>query len=613
MSDLTQRDRLLALTGILLALFLGALDQTIVATALPRIVADLQGVTRYAWVATAYLLASTAMVPIYGKLADGHSKKRIELVAVVLFLAGSFLCGLAGEFGSLPVIGDGMNQLIVFRGIQGLGGAGLFAMAFIVIADLFPPRERGKYQGFVGATFGVASVLGPIVGGFLTDHGGGILPGVAGWRWVFYVNVPFGALALWFIARRMPALPPRAPGNRMDVLGAALLLVALIPLVLGLQLDKQVHPWTAPETLGLFAVAAVGIGLFVWRALRSKNPVLDLRLFQNRVFSTSNAALFVLGGTFLSLVVFLPLFLVNVVGVSATRAGVSLIPLSLGVVAGSTLTGQLVSRFGHYKRFMLGGGAILIVGIALLTGMTAQTSAGTITLYMIVCGLGLGPALPLYPLAIQNAVTQDKVGQATSASQFFRQIGGAVSTAIAGTILAVSLVAAMPQQASAPSAEGGERMEAGPEAVEARIRARFDAAYADVTGALERGDDAAAAATAQRLPLSDSARTAFERALAAPAAERATTLRTLFDASARRAAAAMTEQVRAAFAHAIGRIYLFVLVLAVLGWLLTLLVPELPLRTTLDHGPRADDAVPPTYGNGATAAADEAAVPSRSA
>ncbi len=224
---LTQ-EKLFTLTGILLALFLGALDQTIVATALPRIVQDLQGLERFSWVATSYLVASTALVPIYGKLADMYSRKKIELAAIWIFLTGSVLCGLAGEFGSIPPIGDAMNQLILFRAIQGMGGAGLFAMAFIIIADLFPPAERGKYQGFVGATFGLASVLGPYMGGLLTDHGSNIIPGVAGWRWAFYVNVPFGALALWFIITKMPVLQPTGRRERLDYLSAALLIGGLI-------------------------------------------------------------------------------------------------------------------------------------------------------------------------------------------------------------------------------------------------------------------------------------------------------------------------------------------------------------------------------------------------
>ncbi|UOQ71332.1 MFS transporter [Hymenobacter cellulosilyticus] len=206
--NLTQRSKMLTLAGVLLALFLSSLDQTIVSTALPRIVADLHGFDRFAWVATAYLVASTALVPVYGKLADMYSRRNIEVTAILIFLTGSALCGLAGEFGTLPLLGDGMSQLIIFRALQGLGGAGLLAMAFIIIADLFSPAERGKYQGFVGATFGTASVLGPFLGGLLTDHGSGLLPGIAGWRLVFYVNLPLGLLALWFILSRMPRLKP---------------------------------------------------------------------------------------------------------------------------------------------------------------------------------------------------------------------------------------------------------------------------------------------------------------------------------------------------------------------------------------------------------------------
>ena len=452
---LSRRDRLAALAGILLALFLGALDQTIVSTALPRIVADLDGITRYAYVATAYLLASTAMVPIYGKLADIASRRLIELWAIGLFLCGSFLCGLAGEFGDLPLLGDGMNQLVAARALQGVGGAGLFAMAFIVIADLFPPRERGKYQGFVGATWGVASVLGPLVGGLLADHGDALVPGVEGWRWVFYVNLPFGALALWFVAKKMPPLRPAGRG-RVDVPAALLLLGGLVPLVLALQLDKRAHPWTAPETLGLLAAAAAALAAFVARTRRSADPILDLGLFRLRIFSASVTALFFYGAAFISLVVFLPLFLVNVVGVSATRAGVALIPLSMGVVFGSIVSGQLVSRFGRYRPFMVGGGLLLAAGMFLLSRMTTATTAGEVTLYMVVCGLGVGPSLPLFPLAVQNAVDLRLIGQATSAVQFFRQIGGAIGAAALGSVLAATLVAQLgPEALSALAAPEG--------------------------------------------------------------------------------------------------------------------------------------------------------------
>jgi len=241
--EIDRRNKIYTLVGILLALFLGALDQTIVATSLPRIVSDLHGLSRYAWVATAYLLASTVLVPIYGKLADTHSRKTIELWAVGIFLTGSFLCGAAGEFGTFPLLGDGMSQLIIFRAVQGIGGAGLFAMAFIIIADLFPPAERAKYQGIVGSVFGVASVAGPLIGGFLTDYATGWIPHVEGWRWVFYVNLPIGIVALWFIVSRMPRLEPKGERTGLNKLSALLLLLTLVPFVLALQLDRRSYPW----------------------------------------------------------------------------------------------------------------------------------------------------------------------------------------------------------------------------------------------------------------------------------------------------------------------------------------------------------------------------------
>jgi len=365
--ELTTRQKSFTLAGVLLALLLAALDQTIVATALPRIVQDLKGLDRYAWVATAYLLATTIMLPIYGKLADTVNRKTVELVAVALFLAGSFLCGLSGAVPLFSLLGDGMSQLIAFRAIQGLGGAGLFAMAFIVIADLYPPAQRGRYQGLVGAVFGLASVLGPLAGGFLTDFAGGLIPGIEGWHWVFYVNLPFGALALYFIAAWMPPLHPPLEKLPLNYPSMALLVGGFLPLVLALELDKARFPWGHPLTLGLFAASAVMLAGFVLTALRARNPVLELRLFRNRVYATAIPALFFIGAAFICLVVFLPLFLVNVIGVSATRAGVSLIPVSLGLALGAAITGQLVSRFGHYRLQMLIGGAMVVAGLILLS------------------------------------------------------------------------------------------------------------------------------------------------------------------------------------------------------------------------------------------------------
>ena len=598
--SLSRRDTTFTLIGILLALFLGAIDQTIVSTALPKIVEDLQGLSRYAWVITSYLIASTVLVPIYGKLADMYSRRRIELWSIGLFLTGSFLCGLAGEFGSLPLIGDGMNQLIAFRAIQGLGGAGLFAMAFIIIADLFPPSERGKYQGLVGATFGIASVLGPLIGGFLTDYGSGIIPGVAGWRWVFYVNVPFGALALWFIITRMPPLVPQGEKTGLDYLAAFLLVIGLVPLVLALQLDKTQYPWGGPVTLSLFGVAGAALALFVLRSLRSPNPILDLRLFKNRVFSTSSVALLFLGAAFLSTVAFLPLFMINVIGVSATEAGLSLVPLSLGVVFGAIVSGQLVSRFGHYRALMLFGGAVLLAGVWLLSSMSPDVPYWQVTLYMVVCGLGVGPSLPLYTLAIQNAVDVRKVGQATSASQFFRQIGGAVGTAILGTVLATTLAASfsqnMPQEFA--GAFGGVEGVGGAESrfastggteVGEQIRAAFNEQYDAIAGAVESGDAAALSTVLERSPLPAVAQAGIQAGAAGARGNPQATagflagLKSQIEAQASTLSQQVERGIRVSFTTAITKIYFYVIFIVVAGWLVTLFIPELPLRKTLDR------------------------------
>ena len=599
---LSPRDKTLTLIGIMLALFLGALDQTIVSTALPKIVEDLQGLDRYAWVATAYLLASTVLVPIYGKLADMYSRKTIELFAVGLFLLGSFLCGLSGEFGTLPLLGDGMNQLIIFRAIQGLGGAGLFAMAFIIIADLYPPSVRGKYQGIVGATFGVASVLGPVIGGFLTDYGGNIVPGIAGWRWVFYVNVPFGALALWFIITRMPPLQPEGEKGRLDLLSAALLVAGLVPLVLGLQLDKTSYPWLSTTTLALFGGAALALSLFVLRSLRSPNPILDMSLFKNRVFSISNLALFFIGGAFLSILIFLPLFMVNVVGVSATQAGTSLIPLSLGLVVGSVVAGQLVSRWGHYKYFMLGGGALLFVGALLLSMMSAETTYLRVTLYMVICGLGLGPSFPLYTLAIQNAVDFRKIGQATSASQFFRQIGGTVGAALMGAVLTAGLATAFNDANSSgvggtPAANvGGELSSRGGLAeVGSTVRAGFDRQYRLIEQVVREGDQTALTQLEANPQLPAAFKTRLQEAAALSNAPKAAQdralggIRSQLDTQAEQTVTQVTRTVRVAFADAITDIYFYAAILVVLGWLTTLFIPELKLRTSNAPVPQAAD------------------------
>lgn len=588
----TRRDTTYTLIGILMALFLGALDQTIVATALPEIASDLQGLSRYAWVATAYLLASTVLVPIYGKLADMYSRKNIELFSVSVFLIGSILCGLSGEFGTLPILGDGMNQLIVFRAIQGLGGAGLFSMAFIIIADLFPPRERGKYQGFVGATFGVASVLGPWLGGILTDHAGGIIPGVEGWRWVFYVNIPFGALALWFIATRMPKLRPVGDRQPLDLVSATFLMLGLVPFVLALQLDKTAYPWGGAVTLGAFALSAVFMVSFVSRSLGNQNPILDLTLFRVRVFTMANLALFLLGAAFLASVVFLPLFLVQVVGVSATRAGVSLIPLSLGTVFGAIVSGQLVSRFGRYRPLMLLGTAVLAVGMYLLSTMGQDVSYLRVTLYMVIVGLGVGPSLPLYTLAIQNAVDVRKVGQATSASQFFRQIGGTVGVAIMGTILASTLSTAFvgiggPEGSASFTREFTGELRSGADPSEL-IHQAFDAQLAVIAAAVEADDPERLSIALDGSAIPEQARPFIEAGAARAYGDATATtalldrLQTQFDAQADQIAETVAGALKTGTTKAINTIYRGLVLVVLAGMAITALIPALELRTTND-------------------------------
>ena len=562
-SGVSDTDRALVYASMLVTLFLAALDQTIVATALPSMVEDLRAVDRYAWVATAYLLASTALALVYGKLADTYARKRITLGAVVLFLTGSVLCGVAGMGGRLPLLGDGMSQLILARGLQGLGGGGIFAMTFIVIADLFTPAERGRYQGYVGAVFGVASVLGPLAGGLLTDHAGGLIPGVEGWRWVFFVNIPFGAVALWLILRRMPPLEPLGDPERPDLVGGVLLTSGLVPLILSIQLDKRSFPWFPGASLqgtelpswaswvtpGLLVLGLLGVLAFLARSKRAPGPILDLRLFRNRVFRRANAATFFFGAAVMSITIFLPLLLVNVLGVSATSAGAALIPFSVGVVVGATTAGQLVDRIG-YRRQIFAGGLIFAAAVLLLTRLDPSASLLEVTLYTVLCGIGAGPSMPLFTLAVQNAVDVRLVGQATSASQFFRQIGATVGAAVMGTVLVTTLTVAfstldLPSDLVAGLGGDTERLvSSGGSELPDAIRSRYEAMA--------------------------------ERAASAVDADQ---LRSEGDALALR----VERRIEDAFSTASRRIYWLTSGVVLLATLLSLRIPELELRTTHDR------------------------------
>jgi EmrB/QacA subfamily drug resistance transporter len=447
-------EKRVTLIALMIVFLLSALDQTIVSTAMPRIVAQLSGLDLYPWVTTAYLLASTVMVPIYGKLSDIYGRKPILVIGIVLFMIGSMLCGLAGEFGSLPLLGGGMIQLIVFRAIQGLGGAALITSAFAVIADLYPPRERAKLGGLFGSTFGLASVIGPLIGGFFTDLPTVHLLGydVAGWRWVFYINLPLAGLALFMILVEMPRLTHKT-GGKIDFAGAALLLTTFVPLLLALSWGGTAG-WSAPHILGLFALSAVSLIAFLIVESRVANPVISLALFRNRTFATANLSAFLMFMAFMGMVSFLPLYMQLGLGLPATTSGLAMMPLTVGLILAATASGFLVNKLGRYKIVMVSGAALTTLAAFLLSQTPSDASLFDLMWRVTLLGLGLGPAQSVFNLASQNAVPRDQLGVATSAGQFFRQVGSTVGVAVFGAVLTHNLAAPIARAANAePSAQ----------------------------------------------------------------------------------------------------------------------------------------------------------------
>ncbi len=442
--DPERQSRRLTVIALIIVLLLGALDQTIVSTAMPRIVAQLRGLEIYAWVTTVYLLSSTVMVPVWGKLGDLYGRKIILIWGVSIFIVGSALCGMAGEFGPLPLLGGGMTQLIVFRGLQGIGGGALFTSAFAVIADLYPPRERGKMSGYFGSVFALASVIGPVIGGFLTEHGTVHFGGwtLAGWRWVFYVNLPLSALALFMIITRAPGLKA-GRGGRVDILGAALVVTGFVPLLLALSWGGHLYAWSSPQVLGMFALTVVSLALFAVVELKVSEPLLPLDLFRNKVFSLGNGASFVISMAFFGAITFLPLYLQLGIGVSATQSGMTMLPLMFGLILASTISGRMVSQIGRYKPMMIFGSVTMLAGMLLMTGIGPDTTSLGVAWRIFILGLGLGPAQSLFALAVQNAVPIERIGVATSSSQFFRQIGSTVGVAIFGAVMTHALSAEM--------------------------------------------------------------------------------------------------------------------------------------------------------------------------
>lgn len=420
--DLPHRTKMFILASVMLGLFLSSLDQTIVSTAMPAIIRDLQGLEFVAWTSTAYLLASTTMVPIYGKLSDLYGRRVILLFGIVVFLIGSMLCGIAQD----------IYQLIGFRAVQGIGAAGLTSTAFAIPADLFSPAERPKYMGIFGAVFGVSSIIGPLLGGYLTD--------ALSWHWVFYVNLPVGIVAIAFIVRFMPSLSHHMTA-KIDWLGSITMILGVVPLLLGLTIDKELHPWNSALVIGMFSMSAIFITIFLIIESRAESPIIRLALFKDKTYSVTMFASLLNGAAFFGAFLFLSLYMVNVLGVSATEAGSAQIPLMLSFVVGSILSSQLVSRTGRYKPFILVGFAVMLIGFFLMTQLTVDSKSRDVVWRMIVLGIGLGPTLPLLNLAMQNAVSYQYMGTAVANRQFFQQLGQAIGAAIFGVILTTTLTA----------------------------------------------------------------------------------------------------------------------------------------------------------------------------
>ncbi len=411
---------------VLLVMLLASLDQTIVATAMPRVIAHLNGFDRYAWVATAYLLFSTISVPIYGKLSDLFGRKAILMWGIVVFLLGSGLCGAAQT----------MTQLIVFRGLQGLGGGALAPMAVAVVGDLFPPKERGKWQGLTGSVFAFAAMIGPTLGGWITD--------TFSWRWIFYVNLPVGLVALSVLLAVMPPLRARRAAGRIDALGATLLVLGVSPLLLAVTWAGGAYAWNSPRVLGVAALGVAVLIFFVRAEWRHREPILEPRLFANRIFSISVAATLLIGAGMLGAIYFVPLFVQAVAGASATGSGAILTPLMLAAIAGSISAGQLMSRWGRYRYIALFGLGLMMAGMGLLLRLGVQTRPPEVLPALLVLGAGLGFGLSLYNIVVQNAFPRERLGQVSSTLIFFRSIGGALGIAAMGALLTARFRAGMP-------------------------------------------------------------------------------------------------------------------------------------------------------------------------
>lgn len=411
------------LGGLLLGLLVAALDQTVVGTAEPRIIASLSGFDRYPWVATAYMLSMTVSVPIFAKLSDIYGRKWLFLGGLIIFVVASAFCGASGD---LPLRLDGMNQLILFRGIQGIGAGMLFGLTFTIVGDIFSPIERGKYQGIFAAMWGLASIFGPTLGGFLTDH--------YSWRAVFYVNLPVGVIAAVAIWLEFPSFRPHGVERKIDFAGVIALILCLVPLLLALTWVTD-YGWTSTRVESLLVFSTLMLAAFLFAETRAPEPLIPLVLFRNPIIAICSIASFVLGMGMFGIIIYLPLFMQGVMGVSATQSGSLLTPLMMSAVVGSVGAGQFTSRAGKYKILALLGSIAIALGMILFARMDGDTQRIEVLRGMIVVGLGIGLIQPVYTLAVQNSAPREHMGSATASAQFFRSIGSTMGVSIFGSVL----------------------------------------------------------------------------------------------------------------------------------------------------------------------------------
>jgi EmrB/QacA subfamily drug resistance transporter len=427
---------LVTVSGLLLGMLLAALDQTIVSTAMPTIFRELGGnLSNYSWVFTAYLLTSTVTVPIYGKLSDLWGRKWFFMGGIVMFLIGSALSGAS----------QSITQLIIFRAIQGIGAGAIMPIAFAIIGDIFPPAERGKWQGLFSGVFGLASIVGPALGGYITDN--------FSWRWIFYINLPLGALALVVLFFTLPVFRNARASRSIDYLGTVLLLVGVTPLLLGFSLAGDgpgQYAWDSWQIITCFVIAGASILAFIfWELYGAKEPVLDLRLFKNGIFAISNLATVMIGAAMFGTILYIPLFLQYVTGVTATNSGSLLTPLMMGWVVASIISGQLLSRWGRYKILAIIGVVLASVGMFLMSRVVVSTSQGSVVVNMIILGLGMGTVIALFTIVVQNAFPIHKIGVVTAALTFFRQIASTIGTAVFGALLSNQFNSTFPGQLQA--------------------------------------------------------------------------------------------------------------------------------------------------------------------